>query len=121
LIACALQCIALGAYGAGEEARTIISDAGRGNCVVCHFIPGAGVPSNAFGNLGPSLADVGLRLSPAQIKARIVDPRVLSPDTVMPPYGSTVGLFRVQSGYRGKPILTQAEIDTVVAYLSTLK
>jgi len=39
----------------------------------------------------------------------------------MPAYGSTAGLYRVQRLYRGRPILTDTEIDAVVAYLSALK
>jgi sulfur-oxidizing protein SoxX len=123
LIACALSrlCIAGDGTERGATARTIITDAHKGNCIICHIIPGARVPSDAFGDLGPSLVGVGSRLTPAQIKARIVDPRRLSPETVMPAYGSIMGLYRVQSTYRGRPILTDAEIDAVVAYLSALK
>jgi sulfur-oxidizing protein SoxX len=122
LIACALPWLCITSHGADDDAaRAIITGARKGNCIICHFIPVAGVPSNAFGNLGPSLTGVGSRLTPVQIRNRIVDPRPLSPKSVMPAYGSTTGLYRVQSAYRGRPILTDAEIDTVVAYLSGLK
>lgn len=104
-----------------DAARAVITDARKGNCIICHVIPLAGVPGNSFGDLGPSLAGVGRRLTPAQIKARIVDPRLLTPETVMPAYGSVAGLYRVQSAYRGRPILNGTEIDTLVAYLSALK
>ena len=109
-----------GAHGA-EDARAIMTDSRKGNCIICHYIPIEGVPGNAFGDIGPSLAGVGSRLSPAGIEARIVDPRLSSPQTLMPAYGSTAGLYRVQSVYRDKPILTTEEISAVVAYLSKLK
>jgi L-cysteine S-thiosulfotransferase len=122
LVACALPWLCVAGYGAEtDRARAIISNPQKGNCIICHFIPLAGVPSNAFGNLGPSLAGVGSRLTRAQIKSRIADPRVLLPETVMPAYGSTKGLYRVASAYRSRPILTDAEIETLVAYLCTLK
>ena len=89
--------------------------------MTCHRIPLAGIPNGAFGNIGPSLQGVGKRLSAAQIKERIVDPRRISPDTLMPAYGSTEGLYRVQKAYENRPILTEAEIDIVVTYLSSLK
>jgi L-cysteine S-thiosulfotransferase len=109
------------AFGAEDAARAIITDARRGNCTICHEIPLADFPDTAFGNLGPSLAAVGSRLTPLQIRDRIVDPRRSSPMTVMPPYGSIEQLYRVQAAYRDKPILTDQEIDAVVAYLSSLK
>jgi len=121
LIELTLLCLPTSAYSAEDAARAIIMDARRGNCIICHEIPLANVASNAFGNLGPSLAGVGSRLTAAQIKARIVDPRKFSRETVMPAYGSTVQLYRVQAAYRGKPILTEQEIDAVVAYLSSLQ
>jgi L-cysteine S-thiosulfotransferase len=104
-----------------DSARAIITDARRGNCLTCHRIPPTGIPDSAFGNIGPSLTGVGARLSVAQIKERIVDPRRTLPDTLMPPYGNTEGLYRVQKVYENRPILTEAEIDLVVTYLSSLK
>jgi sulfur-oxidizing protein SoxX len=124
LICSALAWWAPGARGADANAAVgsaLITNAAKGNCFSCHVIPIAGVRTDAFGNLGPSLAGVGQRLTPAQIKARIVDPRLKSPDTLMPAYGSLEGLYRVQRAYTGKPILTDAEIDAVTAYLSALK
>jgi L-cysteine S-thiosulfotransferase len=122
LIAAALPWLCIAARGTEKDAaRAILTDAHKGNCITCHVIPISGVPANAFGNLGPALTGVGSRLRPEQIKARIVDPRPLTPGTIMPAYGSVTGLYRVQTDYLGKPILTDAEIDMLVAYLSALK
>jgi L-cysteine S-thiosulfotransferase len=55
------------------------------------------------------------------LRQRIVDPRVLSPDTVMPPYFVTTGLTRVQTAYVGKTILSAQEVEDVVAYLASLE
>ena len=71
--------------------------------------------------MGPSLAGIGRRLSAAQLKARIVDASRVNPDTAMPPYGRTRGLYQVTSPYRGKPLLSDQQIDDVVAFLVTLK
>lgn len=108
-------------YCADELARAVMTDARKGNCIICHAIPLPDTPTEAFGNVGPSLAGIGSRLTRAQIRERIVDPRLFFPESVMPAYGSTAGLHRVLAAYRGKPILTDQEIDAVAAYLSTLK
>jgi sulfur-oxidizing protein SoxX len=104
-----------------ERGRAVVADARKGNCVICHAIPMAGLPPDAFGNLGPSLAGVGLRLTPEILRRRIIDPRTASPETIMPGYAVSTGLYRVQQAYAGKPILTPAEVEDVVAFLVTLK
>lgn len=109
------------ANAAGDAAR------GRGllvaresaNCVLCHAVPDAAV--RFAGNVGPSLAGIGTRLSPAQLRLRIADITRLNPATVMPSYYRSEGLDRVAAPYAGQPILTAAEIEDVVAYLSTLR
>jgi L-cysteine S-thiosulfotransferase len=108
------------AEGSAERGIAVIADAQKGNCLICHAIPIAGM-SAGFGNVGPSLAGVGSRLAAAAIRQRIVDARAAFPDTAMPAYGVSTGLYRVQKAYAGKPILTAQEIDDIVAYLSTLK
>ena len=104
-----------------ERGIELIRDSTKGNCSICHLIPGIGVPEDAQGNIGPSLAGVGLRLSPQELRERIVDARRFNPDTLMPPFGVTSGLVNVDHRYQGKPILTDAEITAVLSYLSGLK
>ena len=104
-----------------ERGRAVVADPRKGNCVICHAIPMTGLPPDAFGNLGPALAGVGLRLTPEVLRQRIIDPRTTFPDTIMPAYAVSTGLYRVQQGYAGKPILTPQEVDDVVAFLMTLK
>jgi sulfur-oxidizing protein SoxX len=99
----------------GREIATARSDA---NCLLCHEIPGAERPA---GNIGPSLAGVGRGSSAAELRSRIVDAERFNPGTIMPPYGRSEGLHGVAPQYRGKPLLTPAEIDDVVAFLLTLK
>ncbi len=80
-----------------------------------------GMPPEAFGNLGPSLAGIGSRSTPEALRQRIADPRIASPQTIMPAYAVSTGLYRVQPAYAGKPLLTPEEVDDVVAFLTTLK
>ena len=106
--------------GNAEKGKAIATAGGEASCILCHAIPGA--PSaRAAGTLGPSLAGIGRRLSAGKLKARIVDASRVNPDTAMPPYGRTQGLYQVASQYRGKPLLSDEQIDDVVAFLLTLQ
>jgi sulfur-oxidizing protein SoxX len=99
----------------------VAADPNRGNCVICHEIPLAGVQPAAYGDIGPSLQGVGSRLTVPQLRQRLVDPKTVSPQTVMPAYFKTTGLTRVRSPYVGKPVLSAQDIEDVVAYLATLR
>jgi sulfur-oxidizing protein SoxX len=90
-----------------------------GLCLLCHSGP---FPDERFqGNLAPSLAGVGTRLSEGQIRLRIVDASRVNPQTIMPPYFRTEGTQRVAPAYRGKTVLSAEQIEDVVAFLVTLK
>jgi sulfur-oxidizing protein SoxX len=99
--------------------RAIVLDRRIGNCLICHHVPDT---SERFqGNLGPDLAGVGRRLTPGQIRLRLVDQRRINPASVMPPYYRVTDLRLVAEAYRGKPVLKAEEIEDVVAYLAGLK
>jgi len=51
---------------------------------------------------------------------RIVDPKVINPDTMMPSFYKT-GQHRVLKKFQGKTILKAQEVEDVIAYLLTLK
>ena len=63
----------------------------------------------------------GARWSEGQLRLRIVDARVLNPDTIMPPYYTTDGLKGVAPAFAGKTLLTAEQIEDVVAFLTTLR
>ena len=108
-----------GASGDPVSGRKIVLDRHVGLCLLCHSGP---FPEERFqGNLAPSLAGVGARLSEGQIRLRIVDASRVNPQTIMPPYFRTERLERVAPAYRGKTVLTAQQIEDVVAFLVTLK
>lgn len=106
-------CVVVGDVPRGRE---VFVSRDQGHCVLCHAIPGT-----VGGNVGPSLAGVGSRLSPSQIRMRIEDPTVVNPNATMPAYHRTQNLTRVASQYSGKPVLSREQVDDVVAFLSALK
>jgi sulfur-oxidizing protein SoxX len=104
--------------GNPDKGREIV--VGRdANCLLCHSIPEPG--RRFMGNVAPPLAGVGSRLTPAQIRLRVVDPTRIKPDVAMPAYHRTHDLDRVMEQYRDKPVLDAQQIEDVVAYLSSLR
>ncbi|MEY9757663.1 sulfur oxidation c-type cytochrome SoxX [Bradyrhizobium yuanmingense] len=104
------------------------SDATRGRalvlartttCILCHSGP---FPETRFqGDLAPDLAGAGNRWSAGQLRLRLVDASRFNPDTIMPSYYRNDGLVRVGRNFAGKPILSAAEIEDIVAFLATLR
>ena len=88
-----------------------------GHCVLCHAIDG--LEAEFQGNVGPELTGIGDRLTPGQIRLRIVDAQRIWPDTVMPSYYRTGGLRQVGQEFEGQPALTAGQIEDLVAYLSS--
>ena len=88
------------------------------NCLFCHAIPDG--RERFMGTIGPPLAGVGARLTPGQLRLRIVDPTRVNRDAVMPAYFRIDGLDGVAQNYRGRTILTAQQVEDVVAYLATL-
>lgn len=87
-----------------QQGKEIAFDRQKGNCLACHEMPDGDLP----GNLGPSLIGVADRLSKERIRNQIMDPEEFNTVTSMPPFGE-------------HEILTEEEVDKVVAYLMTLK
>lgn len=108
-----------GALGDATRGRAIVASRQTGLCLLCH---GGPIPEERFqGNLAPDLAGAGRRWTAAQLRLRLVDPRRLNPDSIMPAYYRTQGLTRVGRAWEGKTLLSAQQLEDVVAYLATLK
>ena len=90
----------------------------QGLCLSCHVMPIPEEPDH--GDIGPDLAGIGSRYQPAELRLRIVDPKILNAETPMPSFYKK-DLNRVMKSWEGKTILTAQEVEDVVAYLMTLK
>jgi len=78
-----------GAPGDAARGRSIVLDRQRGLCLLCHSGP---FPEERFqGDLAPSLAGAGSRLSEGQLRLRTVDGRRLNPDTIILPISAWMG------------------------------
>jgi len=108
-----------GTAGDAARGRALIVARDAANCVLCHAVPDPGVRFS--GNLGPSLDGVARRLSPPQMRLRVVESLRLNPHTIMPSYYRVDGLDRVGAAYRGKPVLDAGQVEDIVTYLGTLR
>lgn len=104
--------------GDPERGRRVVLDREGGDCLVCHVMP---LPQRQFhGTVGLPLDGIGSRSSAGVLRLRLVDPKAINPETIMPAYYKVAGLHRVLERYRDRPILTVQQIEDVIAYLLTL-
>lgn len=73
------------------------------------------------GNLAPDLQQSAQRLNENELRSRIVNPAQFNTHSIMPAYYRIEGLTRVASQYRDRTILSNQEIEDVVAFLLSLK
>lgn len=98
----------------------IFIDRKLGNCVACHT--NFDVAAMQFlGEIGPNLDWIGDRYTEEEIRAIMVDSKVVLGDgTVMPAFYTAREGFRTLEKFKGKTILTALQVEDVVAYLSSL-
>lgn len=108
-----------GLRGDAARGRAIAASRERGNCIACHRLP---IPEHPLhGTLAPPLFGVGARLSAGELRLRVVDQKLINPDTIMPAfYRDPVRYHRPHPEFT-TTILTAQEVEDVVAYLVTLQ
>ncbi len=107
-----------GKSGDPAKGRKLAINRKKGNCLACHIMP---VPEQQFhGEIGPDLSGVASYLSEAEMRMRVVDPKVVNPDTIMPSFLKEAKT-RVLKKFKGKTILKAQEVEDIIAYLKTLK
>lgn len=110
---------AVWAQGDAARGEALALNRSQGLCVLCHALPGQNPALQ--GTIGPPLAGVGSRMDADGLRQRLVAPEGFNPDTVMPSYRRTTGLQQVATAQRGQPLLTETQIDDLVAWLGTLR
>jgi sulfur-oxidizing protein SoxX len=110
-----------GVPGNADDGRKAFADRKLGNCLACHTNPE--MSEQLFhGEIGPSLDGVAERWSTEELRAIVVNSKaVFGPQTVMPGFYSLEVGKNVREDLVGKTILTAEEVESIVAYLGTLK
>jgi len=108
-----------GKAGDAKNGRKLAINRKKGNCLACHEMP---IPEQAFhGKIGPSLKGIASRMSEGEMRLRIVNPKVVNEDTIMPAFYKKDGFTRVLKKFKGKTMLSAAQIEDIIAYMNTLK
>ena len=89
------------------------------NCLSCHTAP---IDEEKFqGNFGPPLKKIGFTYSKDELRLRIINPKLINPNTIMPAYYVKVKNPRTPKKYFNRTILIAQEVEDLVEYLHSLK
>ena len=110
-----------GQAGNAAEGRMFFADRKLGNCLACH--KNTETSEQQFhGEVGPPLDGVAERWSEAELRAIVVNSKaVFGEQTVMPGFYSLEVGKDVRKDLIGQTILTADQVESIVAYLVTLK
>jgi sulfur-oxidizing protein SoxX len=103
------------------DGRKAFADRKLGNCLACHA--NSDLSEQLFhGEVGPPLDGVAERWTPEELRAIVVNSKaVFGEQSVMPGFYSLDVGTNVRKDLVGKTILTAEQIESIVAYLATLK
>jgi sulfur-oxidizing protein SoxX len=107
-----------GTSGNPIKGRALSVNRKKGNCLACHQMP---IPEQSFhGNIGPSLVGAGERYSVGELRLRVVNPKEINEDTIMPAFYKNSGFTRILKKFAGKTILSAQEVEDIVSYVTML-
>ena len=109
------------APASAADGRKFFADRKLGNCLACHA--NADMSEQLFhGEVGPPLDGVAERWTLEELRAIVANSKaVFGEQTVMPGFYSLEAGKNVAKNYQGKTILTAEQVESIVAYLATLK
>ena len=115
-----------GKPGDAKQGAVVMATKSMGNCVACHKV--SSLTADFQGTVGPTLDGAGDRWSKAQLRGIVADAKHTFDGTMMPSFYKTGPYIRPGDAFTGKapkgdlpPLLTAAQVEDVVAYLTTLR
>jgi sulfur-oxidizing protein SoxX len=100
------------------KGRALSINRKKGNCLACHQMP---IPEQSFhGNIGPGLVGAGERYTKGELRLRVVNPKEINEDTIMPAFYRNDGFNRTLKKFSGKTILSAEEVEDIVSYIAML-
>jgi L-cysteine S-thiosulfotransferase len=102
-----------GIAGDAERGRDVLVNRQKGDCLSCHKLSALSSVSGQ-GGIGPALDGVASKYNEGQLRHVLMEPKAYFPDTIMPSYYRAPGSTEAS-------VLTAAEIEDLVAYMTTLK
>ena len=109
-----------GKSGDAANGKKIYLNRKKGNCLACHVTKDM-ADQPFHGNVGPPMDGVAGRYTEAELRMRIVNPKVMNPDTIMPAFYRADGFHRVLKKFQGKTVISAQEVEDIIAYLMTMK
>jgi L-cysteine S-thiosulfotransferase len=102
-----------GVPGDAERGRDVLANRQKGDCLSCHKLSALSSVGGQ-GGIGPALDGIASKYNDGQLRQVLMEPKAYFPDTIMPSYYRPPGSAEAS-------VLTAAEIEDLVAYMTTLK
>ena len=113
---------------AKKKPKNLVGNIGNGkkvfssrkvNCLSCHQAP---IKEEKFqGDFGPSLLGIGTRYNKEEIRLRVIDSKLINPESIMPSYFKKINYARTPKIFLNKTILSAQEVEDIVEYLYSLR
>lgn len=109
-----------GVAGDPVAGRLVFKGRKLGNCLACH-VNGEMEDESFHGEVGPEMDGVAGRWSVEELRAIVVNSKMVFEDSIMPAFYKDSGYTRILKKFDGKSVLTAQQVEDVIAYLQTLK
>lgn len=116
----AIKASLTGKAGDPGNGKKVFLNRRKGNCLACHVV--SSLKDQPYhGEVGPPLDGTASRWSEGELRLRIVNPKALNEDTIMPSFYRADGFHRVLKKFKGKTVISAQEVEDVLAYIMTFK
>ena len=116
----AIKASLTGKAGDPANGKKIFLNRKKGNCLACHAV--SSLKDHPYhGEVGPPLDGTASRWSEGELRLRIVNPKAVNEDTIMPSFYRKDGYHRVLKKFKGKSVISAQDVEDVLAYIMTFK